>query len=184
MKIALAYNEEDSQLIKKLETDLNPSGYSFVHFDFSKSKPEYLLYEALADYQWPILLFVSDRFLKSATSMTGMLQFFQKKEDQIYPILLPSEEGDMSTIPDIERVGGIIKYINYWQEHYLDLRKQKRELQLADEDSFNAHLKRIREISTEVGEFLRQLRASTYCNINEFKAEDYEIFLEFLDDTT
>ncbi len=183
MKIALAYNEEDSQLIKKLETDLNPSGFSFVHFDFSKSKPEYLLYEALADYQWPILLFVSDRFLKSATSMTGMLQFFQKKEDQIYPILLPGEEGDMSTVPDIERVGGIIKYINYWQEHYLDLRKQKRELQLADEDSFNAHLKRIREISTEVGEFLRQLRASTYCNINEFKAEDYEIFFEFLDDT-
>mgnify|MGYP000972361115 CR=1 FL=1 len=36
MKIALAYNEEDSQLIKKLESDLSQSGYSFVHFDFSK----------------------------------------------------------------------------------------------------------------------------------------------------
>jgi NADP-dependent 3-hydroxy acid dehydrogenase YdfG len=184
MKIALAYNEEDSQLIKKLETDLSQSGYSFVHFDFSKSKPEYLLYEALADYQWPILLFVSKAFLKSATSMTGMLRFFQKKEDQIYPILIPAEAGDMSSVPDIERVGGIIKYINYWQEHYLDLRKQKRELHLADEESFNAHLKRIREISTEVGEFLRQLRASTYCNLAEFEAEDYEIFFEFMDDAT
>jgi len=184
MKIALAYNEEDSHLIKILETDLIQSGYSFVHFDFSKSKPDYLLYEALADYQWPILLFVSKAFLKSATSMTGMLQFFQKKEDQIYPVLLPSKPGDMTTVPDIERVGGIIQYINYWQEHYLDLRKQKRELHLADEASFNAHLKRIREISTEVGEFLRQLRASTYCNIAEFEAEDYEIFFEFLDDST
>lgn len=182
MKIALAYNEEDSQLIKKLETDLSLSGYSFVHFNFGKSKPDFLLYESLADYQWPILLFVSDKFLKSATSMTGILQFFQKKEDQIYPILLPQKSGDVSTVPDIERVGGIIKYINYWQEHYLDLRKQKKELHLADEDSFNAHLKRIREISTEVGEFLRQLRTSTYCNVSEFEAADYEIFFEFIDD--
>ncbi len=184
MKIALAYNEEDSHLIKKLETDLSQSGYSFVHFDFSRSKPDFLLKEALADYQWPILLFVSKAFLKSATSMTGMLQFFQKKEDQIYPVLLPSKSGDMTTVPDIERVGGIIQYINYWQESYLDLRKQKRELHLADEASFNAHLKRIREISTEVGEFLRQLRASTYCNIAEFEAGHYEIFFEFLDDAS
>lgn len=182
MKIALAYNEEDRQLINKLETDLSLSGYSFVHFDFGKSKPDFLLYEALADYQWPILLFVSDKFLKSATSMTGMLSFFQKKEDQIYPILVPQTSGDVTTLPDIEKVGGIIKYINYWQEHYLDLRKQKKELHLADEDSFSAHLKRIREISTEVGEFLRQLRTSTYCNVSEFEAADYEIFFEFIDD--
>lgn len=55
-------------------------------------------------------------------------------------------------------------------------------MHLADEDSFNAHLKRIREISTEVGEFLRQLRTSTYCNVSEFEAADYEIFFEFIDD--
>jgi NADP-dependent 3-hydroxy acid dehydrogenase YdfG len=182
MKIALAYLEEDAPLIKKLETDLSSSSYSFVHFDFSKSKPEYLLYEALDDYQWPILLFVSDKFLKSATSMTRMLNFFQKKEEQIYPILIPASTGEASTIPEIEKVGGIIKYINYWQEYYLDLRKQLKELHLADEDSFNDHLKRVREISTEIGEFLRLLRSSTYCSIAEFEANNYELFFEFLDD--
>ena len=82
-----------------------------------------------------------------------------------------------------DRVSDIIQYINYWQDQYLDLRRQKRHLEdEIDEDKFNEHLKKMREVSSEVGEFLRLLRTMDYITIEEFQYNDYEALFGFTGD--
>ena len=94
----------------------------------------------------------------------NVLSFLQTKGEQVLPIVVSGysqdhETGETKKIDtNFERVSDIIQYINYWQDQYLDLRRQKRQIKDLDEASFNAHLKVMREnmsaynkVSTSIG---------------------------------
>ncbi|MDV7400742.1 hypothetical protein RZS08_55515, partial [Arthrospira platensis SPKY1] len=70
----------------------------------------------------------------------------------------------------------------YWQDQYLDLRRQKRQMKDYDEQAFNEHLKAMREISSEAGEFLRVLRSMDFRVYPDFKANAFEAFFMFTND--
>ena len=187
--IAIAYCTDNEEAVKGIEQKLRPSGYQFQLYPCSRDTSGASLPEQLVEQPNPILLIISDNFLKSAQCMSRGLKLLQEKRTQILPIVVDGavkdeQSGEWTNIPtDFERVSDIIQYINYWQDRYLDLRRQKRQMKDFDENAFNAHLKVMREISSEAGEFLRVLRGMDYQHYPEFAANSFENFFKFTNDS-
>jgi NADP-dependent 3-hydroxy acid dehydrogenase YdfG/Flp pilus assembly protein TadD len=186
--IALAYCADNEATVKEIEQQLSASAYSFHHYSCNRSTSNTFLSDQLLGQSDPILLFVSDNFLKSAQCMSHSLKLLQERRHDILPVIIDGLKEDEQTgekvkvATEFERVSDIIQYINYWQDRYLDLRREKRQIEGLDEDNFNAHLKIMREISSEAGEFLRMLRTMTYLNLPEFTVNHFEQFFIFTDD--
>ncbi|MFM9951655.1 MAG: SDR family NAD(P)-dependent oxidoreductase [Saprospiraceae bacterium] len=185
--IALAYNIDNVALAESIEQHL--SGYTghFEHFYGTKEKS---LAEQLQFFNGPIILLVTDNFLKSPQCMAQGLQFLNNKRSQLLPVVSDGrsrdeQSGEITNISTrFDRVSDIIQYINYWQDQYLDLRRQKRHLHDLDETAFNAHLSSMRDISSDVGEYLRSLRGIEHLEYAAFAANDYEAFFNFMQDRT
>ncbi|MCG8331564.1 MAG: SDR family NAD(P)-dependent oxidoreductase [Chitinophagales bacterium] len=185
--IAVAYCADNEAVVESLIKPLKTSNFTFTLYPCTRTTSEASLTEQLLGQSSPILLFISDNFLKSAQCMSRALKLLNEKRQVIQPIVIngatkDEATGEMLTVQtDFDRVSDIIQYINYWQDQYLDLRRQKRHVEDTDEEKFNAHLKVMREISSEAGEFLRLLRSMIYLNKYEFQANHYEQFFLFND---
>jgi len=181
--IFLAYSIENLAFAEKLESKLSKTGYKFEHIYATEDSS---LNEQMELANGPILLIVSDNLLKSTNSMRDTLTLVQDKNDQILPIVIDGtgkgEEGEIIAVPTkYDRVSDVIKYINYWQDKYLDFRKQKYENKDLDQESFNAYLSILREIASEIGEVVRLLREMDGLSYEQLKNEDFQAFFEFLD---
>jgi NADP-dependent 3-hydroxy acid dehydrogenase YdfG len=101
------------------------------------------------------LLVISDNFLKSPDCMFGSLELLRSDSDKLMVLVADGIDENQQPVPTfLTKVTHIIKYINYWQDKYLELRRTKS----YDEAEIDFELKKIRSISTEVGEFIRILR--------------------------
>ncbi len=187
--IALAYCIENIRVAEEIERQLSRASYLFEHFYCKRTTSEEPLSTQLRHRRERILLLVSDNFLKSAQCMSGGLKFLQDRGADILPVIIDGQTKDdrtgapISVPTQFDRVSDIIKYINYWQDQYLDLRKQKRQLHdELDEEKFNQHLRVMRDISGEIGEFLRTLRNMDFISFEEFRANGYERFFRFVND--
>jgi NADP-dependent 3-hydroxy acid dehydrogenase YdfG/Tfp pilus assembly protein PilF len=106
----------------------------------------------------------------------------------VLPVVIPGfrllENGDKEVVAtSFERVTDIIQYINFWQDRYLDLRRQKREDDRLDNEAFATHLKVVRDISGEAGEFIRLLRSNLHLELYQFQYKAYQQLFIFLDET-
>jgi NADP-dependent 3-hydroxy acid dehydrogenase YdfG/Flp pilus assembly protein TadD len=187
--IALAYSIDNFKIAEAIDNQLSSSSpYRFEHFYSKKTTNEPPLAERLSSFNGPILMIISDNFLKSPQCMSKGLSLLQNQGAQIMPIITEGHAKDEETgqivaiSTNFDRVSDIIQYINYWQNQYLDLRKQKRQLQGLDEENFNAYVKMMREISSEAGEFLRLLRTKEYMNYTQFSSNYFERFFRFVKD--
>lgn len=140
------------------------------------------LAEQIRQFGGPCILLVSDNFLRSAACMYGGLSLVQDMQYRLLPVVVDGKKDGRVIPTSFERVTDIIQYINYWQDQYLDLRRQRHELSGLDEDTFNEHLRLVREISSEAGEFLRHLRSLDHYSFAQFIANDYYAFFNFIDD--
>lgn len=140
------------------------------------------LAEQIRQFGGPCILLVSDNFLRSATCMYGGLSLVQDMQYRLLPVVVDGKKDGRAIPTSFERVTDIIQYINYWQDQYLDLRRQRHELSGLDEDTFNEHLRLVREISSEAGEFLRHLRSLDHYSFAQFAANEYYAFFSFIDD--
>jgi NADP-dependent 3-hydroxy acid dehydrogenase YdfG/Flp pilus assembly protein TadD len=188
--IAIAYCIDNKDLADAIDSQLSIVTGNLKHFSGGRSTSETSLADQLQSHSGPVLLLISDNFLKSAQCMDKSLRMLQQQGDQILPVVVDGyakdeNGGEPVKIPtNFDRVSDIIQYINYWQDQYLDLRKQKRHLEGLDEEKFNAHLKVMRSISSEAGEFLRLLRSMPYVSHSEFTANRFERFFRFINDLT
>lgn len=184
--VALAYSIENIEKAEAIEKKLNLASYNFNHIYGKKDANAGSISQQLRSQDKPILLLISDNYLKSPQCMNEGLRLLQEKKDALLPVIIDGRsigEKNGTTIPTrFERVSDIIQYINYWQDQYLDLRRQKRTLKDIDEDKFNEHLKVMRAISSEVGEFLRTLRTLPFLYFDAFEENHFESFFQFVED--
>ena len=96
----------------------------------------------------PCLLMISDNFLKSNACLRNGLNYLQHliKNEQVIPLIIDGVSIDnqgnrVKTPTEFEKVSNVIKYMNYWQEKYLELRKQKRSIPEEEEEAFVKQLK-------------------------------------------
>lgn len=188
--IALAYCIDNLHTAEGIEKALAPTDYSFDHFYCKRDSQAAPLAVQMQDYEGPILLLISDNFLRSVNCMQRALQLVQQKGHQLLPVVIDGfkrdENGDLQpVITRFEKIGDIIPYINYWQNQYLDLRGQRKRIEDDDDynqDAFTDHLRILRQVSSEASEFLRVLRNMSYLNFAEFTANHFEAFFEWLQD--
>lgn len=186
--VAIAYCIDNINVAESLDQQLSPAAGQVTHLYGSRNNPDKMLTDQILKHNGPVLLLISDNYLKSTSCMLGGLHLLNEKQDQILPIVIDGlrkdkDSGEPVAIPtQFDRISDMIQYINYWQDQYLDLRRQKRELSDLDEETFNNHLKSIREISSETSEFLRLLRNMEHYTLAEFSHNDFQAFFQFVGD--
>ena len=186
--LTLAYCSDNQATAQLFEQQLQAAGYHFSHLSCQKDTTESPLFECLRSVDGKVVILISDNLLKSTSCLAGALQFFQGDTTRILPVVIEGTAvnettGLVETVPThFERVSDIIQYINYWQDRYLDIRRQKRHLEGIDEDGFNAHLQVMRDISSEVGELLRLLRSADCISLEELQVTNFERFFRFTGD--
>ena len=183
--IVLAYADQNEPLAQQIQNELELGGITVAHAKGAKSGDAPLLSEQLTEKPGPILLLITDNFLHSANCMEGMLSFLQERREDIMPIIAEgtrrNELGEDIAVPThFERISDIIQYINHWQDLYLDLRRQKREQTGKSEEALQEQLRVVREISSEISEYLRQLRSLNYALFENLENEDYLQVFRFL----
>jgi NADP-dependent 3-hydroxy acid dehydrogenase YdfG/Flp pilus assembly protein TadD len=190
--ITIAYCQDNVGTADRIRQNLQIAEYNVQTLSCNKSTKESALTEQLLPVYSPIILLVSDNFLKSAQCMARGLKLLQEKRTQLYIVVVPGvsqnpQTGEREVVhTEFEKVGDIIQYINYWQDQYLDLRRQKRQMKEGDEpfdeENFNQHLRVMRDISSQVGEYLRLLRNMDHLYLEQFDHNHHEILFQNLGD--
>lgn len=188
--IALAYCEDNANIAQKLVQYLASTDYQIEEFKGEDFHQDSANQHQLIASKKRILLIVSDNFLKSEACMNGALKMLQQlsKRGRVMPIITngriwdEKSQGFTYKETSFEKVSNVIQYMNFWQERYLEVRRKKRHLKKEEEGIFNVKLKRVRSISSEVGEFLRHLRGVNFVPFDQLEKRQLEPFFKFMGD--
>lgn len=187
-EIILACHEANSDVADSLSRALAGSGYALKPMRASGNELEHTLAEQLDTTDLPIVVLISDNFLKSANCLEGMLQFANDASRKITFVFADGkatdpETGENYAVPTlIDRIGDMIRYITFWHDQTLEIRNTKSSVSGSDMEEFQEYFRRIREIANDAGEFLRLLRSSPSHTLDEFTANHFQEFFGFLDD--
>ena len=182
----IVYCTDNQQVATQLAASLQSAGFQIQQKEISERADQTLL-RKVERPGGAILMLITDNFLKSESCMQGALEAL--KEWATSGILVPivadgrkKNADGWETVPTaFDRVSNIIQYMNYWQDRYLELRK---EIRHHDQDEKLEHqLELTKAISTEAGEFLRYLRNLNWYSIEDFKDGNFKIFRKFYGDT-
>ena len=181
--INIAYIADNQITVTKLVDGLSEANVRFNLINASNLPLGENLKRHIVVADHPCFLIISDNFLKSSVCLQNGLSYLQAliKNEQVIPIIIDGVSTDVAgnqiAVPtEFEKVSNVIKYMNFWQEKYLELRKLKRSIPEAEEEVFVEKLKIVRSISSEVGEYLRNLRDTNYYTLEEFSANNFEAF--------
>jgi NADP-dependent 3-hydroxy acid dehydrogenase YdfG/thioredoxin-like negative regulator of GroEL len=181
-RLILAYCIENQYVAAKIAAALNGKmDVEKIAFDLNTGIEA--LKKAIVGNTTPVLLLMSDNFLKSERTMNEALatisalgtaqRLFTVTTDGIY-----QQDGHPNTVPtSFDRVSSVIQYMNFWQDRYLELRKTQPQ---GDENAWNERVKTVRTISSDVGELLRFLRSTEYFSFDQFEASNYIILYRLL----
>ena len=186
-KIFLTYCDQNQDIVQHFANDLSRAGLEFVH-DSRQPDQKAAMEAQMSNSEAPIYLFVSDNFLKSVDCMEGALKFIDnfKFRPRIRPVVIPGVEinkaaGVIEEVPTkFDKVSNVIRYMNFWQDEYLRLRREKRTIAYHEEAAFQTKIDRIRRISNEIGEFLRSLRGFSYMEYEHLKRDSFKAFFDGL----
>jgi len=124
----LAYSQENQSIAKELENALQSSGARFDHIHCGELNENQGLQELVMQKDDPVLLLISDNFLKSIGCAQDALEMLQTliNENRVQPIIIDGQYQGKTIPTQFERVSNVIQYMNYWQDQYLEMRKLKR----------------------------------------------------------
>ena len=165
MKIGIGIHQSDIALGEEIKNAISIANNVIVEL-IQEEKHSSVSRRILEGYDYCLVIFSED-FLKSVNCMDGCLDLINQKGQQLIPIIAPG------TV--LNKVTHIIRYINFWQDQYLELRKGKE-----DTEEYQNYLSTVRSISTEVGEFIRMLRNLELIDFEEARNSNFEQVLTLL----
>ncbi|MDV7390405.1 hypothetical protein RZS08_03585, partial [Arthrospira platensis SPKY1] len=85
----------------------------------------------------------------------------------------------MNTV--FERVGDVIQYLNHWQDEYINLRQKRRHMEEDEsQEAINESLRIVRQVSSEIGEYLRHLRVVKHFTWEQVSDNDWELLFKLI----
>ena len=183
----LCFHEADSVVATEIMETLNQVDIQSALIPSNEPGGEYL-YERIEKGQDKIVLLLSNSFLKDSSCLHLGLESIKSlhNQDRLLTIIIPSiqaVDGAIQHTPTkIERIGDIIKFINHWQEIYLNIRKQLRDKSIneADQHILHQELNLIRPISSEISEFLRFIKEKSIWYLEDLRNSSYQKIFEFI----
>ncbi|MEN9610359.1 MAG: hypothetical protein RLZZ628_1173 [Bacteroidota bacterium] len=176
-KLIIAYCVENQYVVSKIASAIATRlPVEKIVFD-DKSGIETLKKEVIASPNAPVLLLITDNFLKSENCMNDALGVVQDlgQKKRLIPVVADgtyqkADSGEYMSVPtSFERVSNVIQYMNYWQDKYLELRRMRPE----DEYAHAEKVRVSRGISTDIGEMLRYMRSIDYWAYDQLLARDF-----------
>lgn len=177
-KHLIIYTSANEAVARQLAEELQSIGHSATLQEKKESDYSEQLGLTPVPEETAVLYLITDNFLKSYGCMNGILQATHKWGDQallevvVADGISTNEDGDSRSVStQFERVGDIIKYMNFWQDKYLALRQKKRNKK--QDEGLSEEIAITKEVSGDVGEFLRYVRGYGYHSIESLK-EKYQ----------
>jgi NADP-dependent 3-hydroxy acid dehydrogenase YdfG/Tfp pilus assembly protein PilF len=184
-KIILAYCRDNADLAQKIDANLSKVGIPFEHLTNQPGAMPGQFAAWVQSTNSPVILLITDNFLKSQSCMAAALVMMQQliRSERVLTVVADGKidhgDGDYErTQTQFDRVVHAIQYMNYWQSTYLELRAQKEFITPDDAELFDSRSHIVRDISSEIGEFLNLLRDSSYIKMTDFEADSYRIFFK------
>lgn len=180
----IAFHENNQAKALSLGKELGPSGCSFQFLSSAEiTEPGEFNRRLLTSNQHVILL-VSDNLLKSEICMYGGLEAIQQlsSANRLVPVVIDGEYPGSENVTTIfERVGDVIQYLNHWQDEYINLRQKRRHLEEGEgQEDINESLRIVRQVSSEVGEYLRHLRVVNHYTWEQISRNGWELFFKLI----
>lgn len=182
-RIHLAYHDSASGEASKLSQKLQAQGWQ-VFTSACGTEERGALADALKTFNGPTLLLINDGFLHNLNCQYGMLDTYRQIEARphthaVLASSMRSGPGNVQArvLTNLERVSDVIRYMNYWQNAYLLKRK---ELGSTSTPESAAKLKPHREVSQEIGEFLKLIRKAKPPSVYDLIDDDGTLLLKLL----
>ncbi len=185
-KFHLAYSIDNQDIAQEIHNHLSRVGIELDHIKVNHSRAEKILQERLKSCPHFVFVLISTNFLKNVNCMSRSLFMLQEltMNNRVQPIIIDGREQVEGTdsfenvVTEFDRMTHVIRYMNFWQDQYLDLRKERRKTPTDELDAFDEHLKIIRSISSEMGDFLKLLKNSNYWTFDQLTHNDYGLFFQ------
>ncbi len=173
------FHQVNYPLAAQMTRHLVRGGFTFALVCEDELKPGESLANRIAGDTRPLLLMVSDNFLKDSACVANLLPVLQQRDPSEIQIIVLTEgfpEASSEPVPTrLDRVGQILHYINYWQDQYLRLRKIRPD-QIEDKPEHEALVKQVRKIAFEIGNLIEFLREQQTYSWEALTANHYELF--------
>ncbi|MEM9835318.1 MAG: SDR family oxidoreductase [Bacteroidota bacterium] len=185
--VALAYSIEDHSFATSLEEALQEV-ITFQHFQADDGNDDPILSDSLSSYTGFLILLISDSFLRNPNCMLHANRLLSGGNTEAKAVLINGNRydeqiGEMVEVrTNLSRQSDVMHYINHWQARYLDLRRQRKELEAEIGPKFSAYLAKIREVSGQVNDFLHYLKDSIPLRSVEFEANYYQQLFIFIEE--
>ncbi|MCB0663150.1 MAG: SDR family NAD(P)-dependent oxidoreductase [Saprospiraceae bacterium] len=161
----LAYHPSNGEEFGTLETAFAHAGFHLLPLKVDENAEIGDFSRWMSQKSEPVILLISDNLLKSVEAMyqmAGVWSFMRKSGKNVAMIAsgrkLDPETGEvLLQKTDFSRMSGVIRYINWWQDKYLDERAVNGNHDLNDSEK-EERLKAIKAISTEIGDFLKMIK--------------------------
>ncbi len=185
--ICLAYCPENADLADQIVRDIQPAGIHFKRLTPDKNQEIGRFSASLFEETEPLTLLITDNFLKDEYCMAGVLQAVRYAQKNRHLLLVVADgrtradDGQSwTTVPTAyERMVNAIRYMNYWQDHYLQLiENAQHSPDTADRQRIEAHMEKSKDISLEMGDFLNLLRDEDPIHWPAFTANRYKPFFQ------
>ncbi|RMF26127.1 MAG: hypothetical protein D6765_09385, partial [Bacteroidetes bacterium] len=180
-RMLLAFHPDNRPHAERIEQNLKGTGLELELLSAEPAAPDDAFARRLADFPGKVLLLVTDNFLKEAACLDRLLPALQNVAEGkgLLPVVAPGEgpEGPVET--RFEKVSDIIQYMNHWQEAYLALRRERRQLPPEKIPAFDVKVERVKGISNAIGELLRFLRSVPHIQLEQLESSDYEALFRF-----
>lgn len=182
-EVAIAYYQGDASAAAYIAEQLAAVA-NFKHFRVDDKNEGPVLSDLLRGQNTWLLLLISDAFLRNANCMLHANRLLNHQGQRPMIVLLDSTSEDADSQAEssplaLSRQSDIMRYINYWQSRFLDLRRQSKDLSEEGGLAFDQYLNKIRDVSGQVNDFLQYLKDSMPLRWEEFAYNDFEQFFIF-----
>ena len=185
-QFTLSYCEENKKQAQIISDILSMSGVSFQHLPCSNNTHNYS--QSLEQAEKPIILLFSDNFLKSPSCLYDSAGLIQRlsRTGELLPVIIDGVKKDADNQEKLvktnfDRVSHMIYYMNYWQDKYLEIRRQKRQLPPEEDDNkgeseLDVQLKTIQSISSSIGDLIKFFKNVEHYSYTDFSENNFKIF--------
>jgi NADP-dependent 3-hydroxy acid dehydrogenase YdfG len=174
-RIRIAHHHANADTASGISQKLSRLGIPFELIDdFSSPLPERLLTD-----EEPVLMLVSDNFLKEKNALHGLLKHFAgiKANGRLLPVLVDGILADAQRVPtQIDRMVHALHYMNHWQNAWLQLSSAFQRAEGTEKVQIGQDLDETRQIANEIGELITTLREHGYTTLEALEKDDFALF--------
>lgn len=181
-KIFLVYCAENQDIASGIAQDLSRLDVR-VQPDTREAGTREETLQLMSSSGAPVVLLVTDNFLKSVDCMDHFSEFLKTLENQLIIVTAdgrwPDADhpgGTINTPTVFESVNEVMQYRDYWYECWIRLRKQRATLPEAEQASMDEAINIAQKTSTTTGSFLRILREQHPLTLGQFQSNQFAAF--------